>query len=512
MKAILIARVSTEEQKEMGHSLPAQMARLERYCQNKGFEIIKVCSFDESAYTDQRNEFDIIMDFILAQKEKIAVCCDKVDRLSRNMFDTRVAKLYDKALNDEIELHFISDGQIITSRISATEKFQFSMSLGLANYFSNAISDNVKRAIEQKLRKGEWTGKAPYGYKNVTLDNGRKDVIVDEVASQVVRKAFELYATGAFSMGLLCNKIKTDYGVVWSVSQIDQIFNNPFYYGQMLIKGTMYPHRYPPLVTKALFDQVQQTKSGFNKKPFKYAGKPYIYRGLMRCDECGLAITPENHKGIVYYHCTQYNGKHGAKWLREDAITQQLGKVFKRLQMPQEILEGIVNTLSEVHHNKIDFQSKQFDDLTKKQKEITKILENLYLDKLKGRITDDEFDNYRKTFCEQRDDINARLMGLQEAENNYYITAKYLLELASSAYDVFVGSEVEEKRLLIKLVLSNLRVKGEKIVYDAQMPFSVILNCSEDQVWLGRKDSNLRMAGPKPAALPLGHAPSISKL
>ena len=25
--------------------------------------------------------------------------------------------------------------------------------------------------------------------------------------------------------------------------------------------------------------------------------------------------------------------------------------------------------------------------------------------------------------------------------------------------------------------------------------------------WLGRKDSNLRMAGPKPAALPLGDAP-----
>jgi predicted site-specific integrase-resolvase len=34
MKAILIARVSTEEQKEAGNSLPARVARLERYCQN----------------------------------------------------------------------------------------------------------------------------------------------------------------------------------------------------------------------------------------------------------------------------------------------------------------------------------------------------------------------------------------------------------------------------------------------------------------------------------------------
>ncbi len=48
MKAIIIARVSTEEQREAGNSLPAQVARLERYCQTKGFEISQVCSFDES--------------------------------------------------------------------------------------------------------------------------------------------------------------------------------------------------------------------------------------------------------------------------------------------------------------------------------------------------------------------------------------------------------------------------------------------------------------------------------
>ena len=54
MKAILIARVSTEEQKEAGNSLPAQIARLERYCQNKGFQVMKVCSFDESAYSNDR--------------------------------------------------------------------------------------------------------------------------------------------------------------------------------------------------------------------------------------------------------------------------------------------------------------------------------------------------------------------------------------------------------------------------------------------------------------------------
>jgi DNA invertase Pin-like site-specific DNA recombinase len=106
MKAIIIARVSTEEQKEAGLSLPAQVTRLENYCQNKGFSVIKSFSFDESAYKDDRSAFDVIFNFIIEQKEKVAICCDKVDRLTRNMFDKRVSFLYDKALRDEIELHF----------------------------------------------------------------------------------------------------------------------------------------------------------------------------------------------------------------------------------------------------------------------------------------------------------------------------------------------------------------------------------------------------------------------
>ena len=80
-------------------------------------------------------------------------------------------------------------------------------------------------------------------------------------------------------------------------------------------------------------------------------------------------------------------------------------------------------------------------------------------------------------------DVNARLARLQEADNEYFITAKYILELSRQAYDLFIGSEVEGKRHLIKLVLSNLQFDGEKLVYDAHMPFNLILKCSEDLLW-----------------------------
>ena len=91
------------------------------------------------------------------------------------------------------------------------------------------------------------------------------------------------------------------------------------------------------------------------------------------------------HKGFVYYHCTQYKGKHGAKWLREEEITNQLGQVFKRLQVPQEILDQIVATLGEVHQNKVEFRENHYNKLTKEHNTLSKMIENLYLDKLKGK-------------------------------------------------------------------------------------------------------------------------------
>ena len=491
MNAILIARVSTEEQRDAGNSLPAQLARLEKYCAAKNFTIMKTCSFDESAYKNQRLEFDEIIDFIISQKEKVIVCCDKVDRISRNIFDKRISVLYEKALNDKIELHFISEGQVINSKISAVEKFQFGMSLGLAKYYSDAISDNVKRAQEQKLRKGEWLSKAPFGYKHVDIGSNKNDIIVDEYNSHIIVKMFELYATDLYSLKSLAQKIKKDYNLTWSFTRIDKMLNNPFYYGIMEIKGRQYPHRYPTIITKALFDKVKDVKSGNNKKRTKQVvRRPYIYRGLLRCADCSLTITPEIHKGFVYYHCTQAKGKHGAKWLREEVITEHISNIFKAMQLPKDIAELAIETLEQVHSNKVQFFTKESERLTCEHKTLTTAMDNLYVDKLKGRITDNQYDKFYQSFKEQLDNVNSKLTELESADETYFMTTKKVLQLSTRVHDLFVSSEVEEKRHLINLALLNLKIDGDNVLCDAHKPFDLILKSSDQQVWRPQGDSN----------------------
>lgn len=485
MRAIIISRVSTEEQKDANNSLPAQTARLERYCQNKGFDILKRFSFDESAYKDNRGDFDKILDFVIEQKEKVAVCFDKVDRLSRNIFDIRVSTLYEKALRDEIELHFASENQIINSQISAVQKFNFSISLGLAKYYSDAISDNVKRVYEQKLRLGNYPHKAPFGYKNITMPDGSKDIVPDEFRASIAKKIFEWYASGAFSILLISQKLKQDYGIKLNKGYIAIILENPFYCGTMIWDGKEYPHKYEHLISRELFEKVKEIKRGHMKVKFKYAGKNFFYRGLMRCEHCGCAITWETHKGFVYGHCTQSQGKHGAQWIKEELVTEELANFFKHLEVPEKYMSEILANLKEIHNDKVEFHNQHFNDLTKRKKEITDSLDNLYYDKLKGSITDSWYDKFFTNLKEQEAEVDSKLSALSNAQDNYFITANYILELSKRAYKLFQSSGIEERRQLLKLVLSNMTLDGKKVRIVAQKPFDTIFDCANRLSWGG---------------------------
>ena len=73
---------------------------------------------------------------------------------------------------------------------------------------------------------------------------------------------------------------------------------------------------------------------------------------------------------------------------------------------------------------------------------------------------------------------------LQEAEDNYCITAEYVLKIANKAYELFKSSEVEERRQLIKLVLQNPKVEGKNVLFDLQKPFDTILKYADCKLWL----------------------------
>lgn len=261
-RAVLLARVSSKEQED-GYSIDAQKHRLETYCDHKGLTIIQSFLITESSTQGDRTKFMAMIKYIKSQKGTIALVADKVDRLQRSF---KEYPLLDELVSaGKIELHFNSENYIIHKHSVSQERLMWSMSVIMAQSYIDSMRDNVKRSIEQKIRLGEWITTAPIGYLNVKRANGKSWVEVDPQRALLIKRLFQEYATGSYTISELRQKAK-EWGLknksgkqtYLNRSYIYKLLNNPFYYGLMRIKGHTYPHAYEPLITKELFMRCQE--------------------------------------------------------------------------------------------------------------------------------------------------------------------------------------------------------------------------------------------------------------
>ena len=151
MKAIILARVSTKDQ-EHGHSLTAQVRRLEEYAKIKGFEIIKVYSFSETAGNKIRKKFEEVLRYLRENKDVRILLTENVDRVTRNFRDA--VNLDEMRINDWLEIHFVQDGFYINANATGNQMFMWEVKIFLAKQYLNRLSDDVKRSIEQKIKNG----------------------------------------------------------------------------------------------------------------------------------------------------------------------------------------------------------------------------------------------------------------------------------------------------------------------------------------------------------------------
>lgn len=494
-KAVILARVSTIKQEKEGLSLKEiQLPVLREYANDQGFDIDREFVFAETAGHKIRKKFDEMVEYVKARDDINAVIAYRVDRITRNFRD---AVLIDELrLDHNKEIHFVYDRLVIGKNTLGRDIQDWDLKVFLAKQYLNRLKEDATNSALHMLRNGLLPGRAPYGYRNITQEGKKKWVVVEPFEAKVVEKMYEWYGLDSYSMLEVRRKLREEFVLNFSKGFIDFILKNPFYCGVMLYDGKEYPHCYDSIITKELYDRVQQKKASARKKHFKYAGLPFIYRGLIRCADCGCVITPEKKKGkYVYYHCTQYNGKHGADWIREEELTEQFAELYKSLRIPSSVIEEITNTLRQSHKDKTQYHSFLLEAYQKEYKKYETRIENMYEDKLDGSITESFYNKKREEFRIKQGALNEKIKRLGVADEEYYLTSEYLLQLASRAYDLFLSSEEEEKRQLLKLTLQNLELDGKKVDFELVKPFDKVFACSSSQTWLPELDSNQQPSG-----------------
>ncbi|HUX48636.1 MAG TPA: recombinase family protein [Dehalococcoidia bacterium] len=490
-KAVILARVSTVKQEREGLSLKEiQLPVLRDYVQSKGLTVEKEFVFSETADSKIRRKFDEMVKYVKENEDIKAIVAYRVDRITRNFRD---AVLVDELLQDYgKEIHFVHDRLVIDKDTVGMGIFAWDTQVYLAKQYLNRLKEDARNSASLMLRNGLLPGNAPYGYWRVVMEDKKKWVVVEPFKAKVVQKMYEWYGLGCYSMLQVRDKLKEDFNLEFSKGYIDAILKNPFYAGNMLYAGKEYPHKYECIISRELFDKVQEIKAGYNKKHSKYAGLPYAYRGLIKCSDCGCAITPERKKDrYIYYHCTQYHGNHDAEWLREEEITSQFAEIYKSLQIPQNIIEEITTSLRKSHQDKTQFHRTLLDSYHSEYQKLEARIEKMYEDKLDGSITESFYDKKREEYRSKQQEITDKISKLGIADEEYYLTSEYLLQLASRSYELFMSSEAEEKRQLLKLTLQNLELEGKKLKFEFVKPFDKVFACSSRQRWLGIQDSNL---------------------
>ncbi len=497
MKAVILARVSTKRQEEEGLSLQdIQLPVLRRYAKEHGFTVDKKDEFvfQESADRKIRKKFDEMISYVKKNKNISAIITYRVDRITRNYRDA--VAMDDLRLEQGKELHFVNDRLVITKDSTGRDIQDWDLKVFLAKQTINRLKDDEKISRKRKLNNGELPGPAPFGYKNVTLDNKKKWIVPHEFKSLIVKKMFEWYASENHSLLEISKKLRKEYKISKSRSMVHFTLKNRFYIGFITNEDKEYPHRYEQFITKKLFDKalsVMDKRSG-SKKRFKYASKEYAYSGLLRCHQCGCMITPDPKKRKLangsynfhmYYHCTNYHKKHDTvKNVDESVIDKQFAELFDNLKLPKEKLNEITTSLKQAHQDKNNFFEKEFKYLNAQIERYKKRIGTAYEDRLDRCITKDRYEEIRQESEQHQSDLREKITNLDEAEKEYYLTTSRLVELGSRTADMYSRSKPHEKRALINFVLSNRELDGEKLLYTAKFPFNVVLKYAPRSNWL----------------------------
>ncbi len=496
MKAIILARVSTKEQEE-GHSIAAQKQRLLEYCERKNLKVIKTFEIIESSTRGERKQFTAMLDFAKTQKETIAIVADAVDRFQRSFKESvMIDELRHKG---QIELHFYREGMVINQNASSSDILRWDFSvMGAKSYVVN-LSENVKRSLEFKRRNGELGGKAPIGYINIRDNQCKSHIIPDPERAFLIKRLFMEYATGCYSItGDLTRKTKewdlknkTKAHNHLSASQIHLILQNPFYYGEMLVKGKLYPHKYEALITKELFDKCRQVRTGTNRsQALKYSEKPFMFRGLLKCAISGRRVSCDLKKGqFVYLICRDPENPDKKLFIPEREVLEQIKGVFKSFHLPNDLLEALITHLKASHDTEKAFHKEAVKSLQKEYLQINDKLNTLLDLRLEKSITKNEYDIKAQQLKQRQHEISIMTTNHEEGDNSFKMTVESLFSLASRAYDIFESSKIEQKRQLITFVFSNLALRGAKLEYSLRKPFHLITGKRSHQNWLALVDT-----------------------
>ena len=487
MRYFIYCRKSTDNEERQVLSIESQLQELKDFAKRECLEIVDVFTESRTAKEPGREVFNTMLKRI--EKENIeGILAWHPDRLARNSIDGgKIIYL--------IDIGKIKELKFPTYRFDNTAygKFMLSIVFGQSKYYVDNLSENVLRGLRQKLRRGEYPSKAPVGYLN---DLRTHKIIIDPEKGPLVRKAFELYATGNHTLESVGAKLR-DAGLIGTrgglpdTRTIELILKNPFYYGVFKYKGELYEGSHPPLIPKSLFDKVQTVFISRNK-PHNPKKDLFVFRGFIRCGECGCLVTAETQKGFHYYHCTKRKVKCSQRYIREEGLAAQINKHIQQLSISDEVSNLMLTELQKVSDasEASNFSVKQ--QLKEKIEAIDAQLERLLDFYLSEKILQEEYVAKKQKLLTEKVKLKEKLEDFGRKGLSRFERVRDFITTCNSASYVALKGNFSLKREFLLKTGSNFILKNRTLYLSWSSPFSFLALGQGLEDWRGRRDLNPR--------------------
>ena len=473
LKYILYCRKSTESDDRQVLSLDSQEKELLALAEKLGIKVVKVLRESKSAKAPGRPVFDEMMK-VFENGKADAIICWKIDRLTRNPVDGgRIQWLLQNNKIKQIqtfEKNFLPTDNVLLMSIEQA----------MASQYIRDLAINVKRGQRAKLEKGWWPGFAKFGYKN---DKANKTIIVDDYKSKYVIRAFELYSTGSYgfkeiSQILFDEGLRTGTGKKFVAGNIHRLMDEPYYYGMTLRDGKLYESKHTPLISKELFDKVQDVLHNRNRPRPKNHFFPL--RGFMTCEKCGCALTASLKKGHQYYYCTNGKGicSEHKTYLRENTLYPIVASLMEKLNIDEEVIEMMYQSAKEDIGLDAEYSTSILTTLKTRLNALT-VKESKLLDAfLAESITKEIYDSKALEIQNEKTILSKQISDTEKKSENLVSTlepVKNIFLRASRAKKEFLAGDDQKKREVVETILWNLSMQEQKMAnYKLKSPYSIL--------------------------------------
>lgn len=446
MKVAIYCRLSEEDRNkqseyEDSNSIQNQKSMLLQYSLEQGWEVYNIYSDDDYTGSDRRRpEFNKLLNDAENRKFDIVLC------KTQSRF-TRELELVEKYIHGLFPVWGIRFVSIVDNADTDNKGNKKSRQInGLVNeWYLEDMSENIKSVLTDRRKKGHHIGAfALYGYKKDPEQKGH--LVIDEEAAAVVREVFTLFSQGYGKTaiarilndrgipnpteykrlhGLRYQQPKSKNSTLWKYFAIADMLINEIYIGNMVqgkygsvsyktkknkprpkelwyrVEGT-----HEPIIDRELWDKVQALIAQ-RAKPFS-VGTIGLFARKARCANCGYIMRSSKNHGKHYLRCSS---RHVAKdacigsFISVDKLEKIVIEELNHLSaeyLDKDELEQNIEFCSNLEEQK----KRLLSDLTiyqKKVEEYSKGIRELYMDKVKGLISESDYADMSKDFTGERD-------------------------------------------------------------------------------------------------------------